>query len=180
MGMEEAKESDATAAQVEEAGAGGSGELAATGAEACGDMASPGEAAEKKPSECPRRSASDVALLEAELAATRLEVEDLRARYNAVGRLLLRTMKPGKAARLLREERDWMQWFSFLEYVASRYLVVLAVKDTPGNDLPAYALRCILDAGFLFQGKLSILSRTHCTMGQCLSISGRCPLAFFS
>lgn len=87
-------------------------------------------------------------LLEAELAATRLEVEDLRARYNAVGRLLLRTMKPGKAARLLREEGDWMQWFSFLEYVASKYLVVLAVKDTPGNDLPAYALRCILDAGF--------------------------------
>ncbi len=95
------------------------------------------------------------ALQEAERFAARIRREESLRRQDTVCHLMVQWMGARKLARMLRQERDSFRWFSYLKYVAARYLVILVVKDTPGSSMPPIPLKSIRETGFdLFNTEL--------------------------
>lgn len=76
------------------------------------------------------------------------QLEVSRQEWNDLYGLVMEDMSDKDFSRLLSGESDYSRWFRLLSCAAMKYLVVLTVRETPGEYMPDHVYKAILDAGF--------------------------------
>ena len=88
------------------------------------------------------------ASLEAQIADLQNKVDGTNTKYRTLFDMAFKTMPNSKFVEYLRTIDDYNIYFELLPQIASRFLVILTVKDTPGDFMPKAVLKAIIDSKF--------------------------------
>ena len=88
------------------------------------------------------------ATLEAQIADLQNKVDGTNIKYRTLFDVAFATMANAKFAEYLKKVDDYNIYFELLPQITRRYLVILTVKDTPGEHMPKAVLKAIIDSRF--------------------------------
>lgn len=86
--------------------------------------------------------------LDAQIVDLQNELTEANKRCEVLHNLVFSTLSSGDLAKYLSQLRDYSLYFQLLPILTQRFLVILTVKDTPGDCMPTNILKNILDAKF--------------------------------
>ncbi len=89
-----------------------------------------------------------IELLQAKIADLQLRITELEDDKNTIFNLWMNNFDDDQFSKKIQNERGYSAWFRYLSQATSRFLVVIAVRDTPGSNMPKNVYKNILDAGF--------------------------------
>lgn len=112
-------------------------------------MINMGEVDQKHIAGLEAKEADPLALCQLQIHDLQKQLEISRQEWNDLYGLLIDSMSDDDFANLLSGEMDYSRWFRLLSCAVTKYLVVLTVRDTPGEYMPDHVYKAILDAGFV-------------------------------
>ena len=89
-----------------------------------------------------------IELLEAKIADLQLRITELEDDKDTIFNLWMMSFDDKQYSTMIKNEKEYKTWFRYLLSATSRFLVVMAVRDTPGSNMPKNVYKNILDAGF--------------------------------
>ncbi|MCL2593720.1 MAG: hypothetical protein FWD82_10220 [Defluviitaleaceae bacterium] len=87
-------------------------------------------------------------LLQVQIIDLQNSLDRLNLKYNILYGHVFNALPNETLIEFFRSINDYNQYFELLPIAAKRFLVVLTVKDTAGDNMPPNVLKAILDAGF--------------------------------
>lgn len=90
-----------------------------------------------------------------ELNILKLQYEDLRKKFDVIEQefkiqnsLYMSAISDSSFIAMLNKATDYNSWFKLLPECCKRFLVVLSVKDTPGDYMPDFVYKSVIESGF--------------------------------
>ena len=90
-----------------------------------------------------------------ELSLLKMQYIELQQRFDVIEQefkiqssLYMKTISDSNFASMLKETNDYNTWFKLLPEACKRFLVVLTVKDTPGDSMPDFVYKSVIESGF--------------------------------
>lgn len=90
-----------------------------------------------------------------ELSMLKIQYADLQQRFDVIEQefkiqssLYMKAIDNSTFISMLRNSNDYSTWFRMLSEACNRFLVVLVVKDTPGDNMPSFVYKSVIESGF--------------------------------
>ena len=90
-----------------------------------------------------------------ELSILKVQYAELQQRFNVIEQefevqksLYLNTFSDSSFVSMVKSANNYKSWFGFLPEACKRFLVVLTVKDTAGNNMPDFVYKTLVKSGF--------------------------------